>query len=228
MIDRRYRTRLWRRRSIAAVACVCLAIAGSSAAAQPTARRADKNCSDFTTQQQAQQYFTSHGGSPSNDVDGLDRDHDGIACEGLPSGGGGSTPPSQPPALFHGKCRRGPHPDPRCTPGAVAYVTAKQVCTPGYSQRVRNVSQSVKDKVYKEYGIRRHAPGAYEVDHLISIELGGDPGGDRNAIKNLWPEKQPGARSKDRLENSLHRQVCDGTISLHTAQNRIVRWWRHA
>ena len=40
-------------------------------------------CSDFATHAQAQAYFVSKGGSPSNDVDGLDRDHDGIACENL-------------------------------------------------------------------------------------------------------------------------------------------------
>jgi hypothetical protein len=117
---------------------------------------------------------------------------------------------------------RGPRPDPHWTPGAaIAGVTAGQVCTPGYSKGVRNVPQSEKNKVYLNYGIRRHSPGSYEVDHLISLELGGS-----NSVKNLWPEKQPGARSKDKLENSLHRDVCDGTISLRTAQRRIVHWWR--
>ena len=91
---------------------------------------------------------------------------------------------------------------------------------PGYSEGVRNVPQSEKDRVYAEYGIRRHAPGSYDVDHLISLELGGS-----NSFKNLWPQKQPGARSKDTLENKLHRQLCDGQISLRTAQRRIVRWW---
>jgi hypothetical protein len=42
------------------------------------------NCSDFTTHAAAQQWFTAHGGSSSNDVAGLDGDHDGIACESLP------------------------------------------------------------------------------------------------------------------------------------------------
>ena len=44
----------------------------------------DKNCSDFSTQQEAQQYFDSMGGSPMNNVDGLDNNHNGIVCEGLP------------------------------------------------------------------------------------------------------------------------------------------------
>jgi hypothetical protein len=42
------------------------------------------NCSDFSTHADAQQWFTAHGGSSSNDVAGLDGDHDGIACESLP------------------------------------------------------------------------------------------------------------------------------------------------
>jgi hypothetical protein len=42
------------------------------------------NCSDFSTHAAAQQWFTAHGGSASNDVAGLDGDHDGQACESLP------------------------------------------------------------------------------------------------------------------------------------------------
>ncbi len=59
------------------------------------ARAADKDCADFSTQAQAQQYFISKGG-PSQDPDRLDGDGDGIACEDLPcpcvtgAGGGGS------------------------------------------------------------------------------------------------------------------------------------------
>lgn len=42
------------------------------------------NCSDFPTHAAAQRWFEQHGGSPSNDVAGLDGDHDGLACESLP------------------------------------------------------------------------------------------------------------------------------------------------
>jgi len=41
----------------------------------------DKDCADFVTQEQAQAYFESLGGSPRNNVDRLDNDHDGIPCE---------------------------------------------------------------------------------------------------------------------------------------------------
>lgn len=104
------------------------------------------------------------------------------------AGGGNTSPPSAPPTTVRASCRRGPQPDTRCTPGkALAGVNAEQVCVPGYSEGVRNVPQSEKNKVYAEYGIRHHTPGSYEVDHLISLELGGS-----NCIKKLWPEKQPG------------------------------------
>ena len=45
----------------------------------------DKDCKDFMTHSEAQAYFNSKGGSPTNNVDNLDADHDGIACESLPS-----------------------------------------------------------------------------------------------------------------------------------------------
>ena len=54
---------------------------------------------------------------------------------------------------------------------------------PSYAHSVRNVSAATKRAVYAEYGIASHQPGKYEVDHLISLELGGS-----NDIRNLWPE----------------------------------------
>lgn len=44
----------------------------------------DMDCPDFATHSEAQAYFISKGGSPSNNVDRLDADHDGIACEDNP------------------------------------------------------------------------------------------------------------------------------------------------
>jgi hypothetical protein len=64
----------------------------------------------------------------------------------------------------------------------------------------------------------------YEEDHLISLELGGNP----TAPKNLWPEPWFGrwnARDKDTLENKLHKMVCDGDLSLRDAQRAIAADW---
>src|SRR5438132_8559183 len=72
-------------------------------------------------------------------------------------------------------CARRPPigPNPRLTPGDVLAVTKKDICIPGYARKVRNVPAAVKRQVYEEYGILSHPPGEYEVDHLISLELGG-------------------------------------------------------
>lgn len=51
----------------------------------------DRDCSDFKTQAAAQAFFNDHGGSASNNVDNLDRDRDGMPCEGLPGGSGNSN-----------------------------------------------------------------------------------------------------------------------------------------
>jgi len=44
----------------------------------------DCNCADFPSHAEAQRVFEKHGGGPANNWSGLDRDHDGIACEALP------------------------------------------------------------------------------------------------------------------------------------------------
>lgn len=82
----------------------------------------------------------------------------------------------------------------------------------------------MKKKVCAEYGIQTGCPGkAQEIDHLISLELGG-----ADDVRNLWPEKYapvPGAHQKDLVENYLHKQVCAGAITLPEAQREISTNW---
>jgi uncharacterized protein YceK len=115
-------------------------------------------------------------------------------------------------------------PDSACTPGAILSTGTKDaICQSGYARSVRNVPDSVKQQAYAEYGIASHVPGQYEVDHLVSLELGGS-----NDIANLWPEAaspKPGFHEKDKVENYLHSQVCSGAISLKDAQVEIATNW---
>ena len=119
---------------------------------------------------------------------------------------------------------QGPLQDKACTPGAIiTSATKDQICQSGYSSSVRNVPVSEKNAVYAEYGIQSHTTGQYEVDHLVSLELGGS-----NDIANLWPEAaspRPGFHEKDQVENYLHSQVCSGAISLQQAQSEIATNW---
>ena len=136
-----------------------------------------------------------------------------------------ATPATTAPGSAAGAANR---PNPALSPGVADPAVTQAnihstICVSGYTATVRNVSTSTKDKVYAEYGITSHAPGSYEVDHLISLELGGS-----NDIRNLWPEPYTGddnARDKDVMENRLHDEVCAGTITLAQAQDEIVHWW---
>lgn len=113
-------------------------------------------------------------------------------------------------------------PDAALTPGATRPVTRTQICTPGSSGKARAVSAKTKKAVYARYHVTPK-PGGYEVDHLISLELGGS-----NDITNLWPQPYFGklnAHDKDALENKLHALVCAGTVPLEEAQHAIATDW---
>ena len=112
-------------------------------------------------------------------------------------------------------------PDHNLTPGVVdPQATVEKICTPHYTETVRHVTMKMKKQVFKLYGIDQYSD-SFEVDHLISLELGGS-----NDIKNLWPESYTttpyNARDKDALENRLHKLVCQGKIPLIQAQKEIA------
>lgn len=115
-------------------------------------------------------------------------------------------------------------PDKDCTPGAIfENATKEEICITGYSATVRNVSVSLKKKVFTQYGIKYPVPfGSYEVDHLIPLALGGS-----NDIANLWPKSAdyPGFYEKNITGNYLKEEVCRGSIALSVAQERIANNW---
>lgn len=84
----------------------------------------------------------------------------------------------------------------------------------------------MKNEVYAEYGVERDkgiCKGGCEIDHLVSLEIGG-----ADAVKNLWPQPsqpKPGFHEKDILENWLHAQVCSGKMDLAEAQATIRTDW---
>jgi hypothetical protein len=113
--------------------------------------------------------------------------------------------------------------DPIRTPGVLnAAVTQSNlrttVCRPGWTRTVRpptDYTNALKSRQLRAYGLRG-PPSAYQEDHLISLELGGDPTDPRN----LWPEPYPRAAQVDAIENDLNAQVCSGALTLTEAQER--------
>lgn len=124
------------------------------------------------------------------------------------------------------------YPNPALTPGKVTPVTKEVLCQHGYTATVRFVSEATKKEVFKRYGIPLDKRSNYEVDHFISLELGG-----LNDIENLWPQiycpvgNKPdvsdcyGAREKDRVETNLNHRICAGTITMQQAQDIIKTDW---
>jgi hypothetical protein len=109
------------------------------------------------------------------------------------------------------------------TPGEIRTVSLTDVCRDNDDDSVRAVPVSMRQQVFREYGIDDARPGAYEVDYLITPELGG-----ANSIRNLWPEPYSAvwnAHVKDELEQRLHGLVCSGQVDLATAQRDISRDW---
>ena len=128
-------------------------------------------------------------------------------------------------------------PNPSRTPGATnPQVTQANIdstiCVSGWTSTIRPPSSyttSLKEQqLASGYAYRGDMNTSdYEEDHLISLEIGGSP----TSELNLWPEPYNtahGARVKDQIENKLNALVCNGTITLATAQHAIATNWYQA
>jgi hypothetical protein len=115
-------------------------------------------------------------------------------------------------------------PEPRLTPGVTRPINVSQVCTPGPPDQMATIPMAVRQAVFHEYGMDGSRPREYEVDHLITPELGGT-----DDIQNLWPEPYAttewNAHVKDELEDRLRELVCQGKLDLPTAQRDIATNW---
>jgi hypothetical protein len=120
---------------------------------------------------------------------------------------------------------------------AVRTTDIHDICTTKTST-IRDVSEATKKLVYKNagitYGDRTLCSVGYEVDHKISLQLGGT-----NDISNLQLQayctkaqlapKFPksvlyDARAKDLAENVGHRDICSGKATPFIVQERIYNW----
>lgn len=126
--------------------------------------------------------------------------------------------------------------DATCNPGArnpdvTQSTIGTTICVSGYTASIRPSSSIIsKEKTADaaSYGFTGSLSYA-EYDHLIPLELGGDP----NDARNLWVEpNKSGATSvnnpKDSIETKLKTLVCNGSITLSAAQQAIVSNWTTA
>ena len=123
-------------------------------------------------------------------------------------------------------------PDSKCTPGAtnpeVTQATiSTTICKTGWTTTYREQEptsyyEDLKVEQIKAYGFTNTNTKDYEEDHFIPLELGG-----ANAQANLWPEYDAGKipNEKDKVEDYLQKQVCDGNIPLAQARTEITTNW---
>jgi hypothetical protein len=128
-------------------------------------------------------------------------------------------------------------PDERCTPGAInPTLTVDVLRNPSFRTscvRGSATSEAEKAGTYAWYNIKHPtqnfgATQTCELDHLISLELGG-----ADTLDNLWPQCGPNGATlanryfkvKDKVENFLAKQVRDGTMTLQDAQRGIASDW---
>ena len=113
--------------------------------------------------------------------------------------------------------------DPVRTPGVLnPDVTQANIrstiCRHGWTETIRpptDYTNTLKRKQMRQYG-ETGSLSDYQEDHLISLELGGNPTDPRN----LWPEPYPRASDVDQIENELNGEVCSGQLTLAQAQQR--------
>jgi hypothetical protein len=126
-------------------------------------------------------------------------------------------------------------PDPRLTPGAIDPAVTQAniqqtVCVKGYTKTVRPpayYTNKLKKRQIRQYGYADTNPKDYEEDHLIPLNIGGNPTDERN----LWPEPRNSewdAAKKDELEFKLYKAVCKGKVSLKEAQDAYRNNWIQA
>jgi anti-sigma factor RsiW len=109
------------------------------------------------------------------------------------------------------------------TPGAAWNLPVDELCAADDREQ-QPVGDAVRHEVVRRYGMEHVPSDEYELDYLITPELGGAP-----AVENLWPQRYAlrtwNAHVKDQLEQLLPTLVCNGTLSLQTAQRDIARDW---
>lgn len=108
------------------------------------------------------------------------------------------------------------------TPGATWDVSLEDLCSG--APRVRPITAAMRMRVLSAYGVEDVPSDQYELDYLITPELGG-----ATDARNLWPQKYASpiwnARVKDELERLLPTMVCSHRLDLTTAQRDMAIDW---
>lgn len=105
----------------------------------------------------------------------------------------------------------------------------KQLCTVSdpdfyefrYAEKIpycqRNVSSTLKAKIYLKYGISAEEKIDYTIDHIIPLSIGGT-----NDESNLWPEHTDVKKTRLLLEQQLYWDLRKGKITQKEAIRKVL------
>jgi hypothetical protein len=160
----------------------------------------------------------------------------GVAAADVPIGPGPTNYTEQPqpaPGACHYRTAANGQtlPDPNCTPGAISPKVTQDtlvttICRTGYTKSIRppaSITEIEKHENAAAYGYSGSLKDV-EYDHLVPLEIGGDP----NDPRNLWIEPGASPNPKDGVESRLHELVREGTVPLAAAQEAIATDWTTA
>lgn len=98
--------------------------------------------------------------------------------------------------------------------------TREEVCVPHYSLH-RRMPLAESERIKRQWMRTQHPGefmGAYELDHIVPLCLGGS-----NSLDNLQLQPWPEAKEKDELEAKACRMVCAGEVSIEEARSWFKR-----
>jgi hypothetical protein len=115
-------------------------------------------------------------------------------------------------------------------PDYIRTQDVRDICGGEKTSEIRHVSEKLKHLIYERDLVpggnhtgRCDGPGGCEVDHRIALEVGGS-----NSESNLIVQPYFGAcnaHDKDKLENRLHRLICERVVTPEYAQDILYNNW---
>lgn len=123
-------------------------------------------------------------------------------------------------------------------PAVTQQTIRHTICVPGWTTTVRppvSYTDRIKRQEMQAAGIPWSHASEIELDHIISLTIGGDPRARENLRLQTWAPTAPrswqgkvdvAAKVKDKLEVRLNHLVCSGQMTLLDAQKCIWTDWR--
>jgi len=111
--------------------------------------------------------------------------------------------------------------------GVTQATISQTICAYGWTRTVRPewpYTDGIKNQLLANAGHARVEKRYWRLDHIVPLELGGDPISPNNMQLQTVAESD----QKDEVEDCLRAAVCSGSLDLDVAREAIWRDWRAA